>query len=325
MNLRLALYELAERHHLDARSSQRLQQLAGLHEEPAGVSRWMPLATAVLAAVLGGLGLVFWVAANWQDFGRAGRFLLLQAFVVLPLLGALWKPAARAPLALLSLLGIGALFAYFGQTYQTGADPWQLFGLWAALALPLCLALRSDVLWAPWALVSVTAASLWVHAHIGHRWSTEPQDLGLHAVGWGWALAVVAGLSPPLQRYSGAGPWALRTAVTLAVAMITTTGIIGVFRDTVAPHYLLALLLLLAAGVALAQARSFDIFGLSATALGLNTLLFAGLVRLLFRHHRGDAIGELLILGLTAAGLLAATVQVVLKLARQHAQRGGRP
>ena len=81
--------------------------------------------------------------------------------------GAAWRPAARAPLALLALLGIGGLFAYFGQTYQTGADPWQLFAWWAALALPLCLGVRSDVLWAPWAAVAVGAISLWVHAHTG--------------------------------------------------------------------------------------------------------------------------------------------------------------
>jgi hypothetical protein len=58
--------------------------------------------------------------------------------------GTLWIPAARTPLSLLALLNIGGLFAYFGQTYQTGADPWQLFSLWAALSLPLCLSVRGE-------------------------------------------------------------------------------------------------------------------------------------------------------------------------------------
>ena len=30
-------------------------------------------------------------------------------------------------MALLAMLNIGGLFAFFGQTFQTGADPWQLF------------------------------------------------------------------------------------------------------------------------------------------------------------------------------------------------------
>ena len=86
---------------------------------------------------------------------RRGWLVLTQ----LALAGALWRPALRAPLALLAFLGTGGLFAYFGQTYQTGADAWQLFALWGALALPLCLGARSDALWAPWALVVMTAIS----------------------------------------------------------------------------------------------------------------------------------------------------------------------
>ena len=55
-------------------------------------------------------------------------------------LGGCWINRRIALLGLLALLGIGGLFAYFGQTHQTGADPWQLFALWAALVLPLRLA-----------------------------------------------------------------------------------------------------------------------------------------------------------------------------------------
>ena len=62
---------------------------------------------------------------------------------------------------------------------------WQLFAVWAALALPLCLAARSDVLWAPWALVAMTGISLWVHAHTGHRWRVQPDDLAAHLLGAG--------------------------------------------------------------------------------------------------------------------------------------------
>ena len=107
------------------------------------------------------------------------------------------------------MLGIGALFAYFGQTYQTGADPWQLFALWAVLALPLCLGARSDVLWAPWALVVVTAISLWTHAHLGHRWRVQPEDLRTHALAWLLAVLLVGWAQPAaaaLHRRRPVGP-----------------------------------------------------------------------------------------------------------------------
>lgn len=319
MNLRWALHALADAQGLDDTRRRRLLQLGGAGREPAPLVRTLPRGLAVLAAALVGLGVVMWIAANWEALGRPGRFALLMALVGATGLGAALRPGARAPLGLLAFLGIGGLFAYFGQTYQTGADPWQLFALWAALALPLCLGVRSDVLWAPWSLVVMVGISLWTHAHLGHRWRVEPGDLAVH--GWAWlaALATVAALSAPLQRVTGAGAWGLRTAAVLAVVMVSATALGGLFHREVAPHYAVGLLVLVVAAGIGAQRRAFDLFVLSAAALGLNTLLVCGLARLLFRESGGDAIGELLLLGLVAAGLLAGTVSGILRLSRHYA------
>lgn len=320
MDLRLALYDLAAEHRLEGPALRRLLGLAGLEgAEPVDLPRQVARGAAVLGAALAGLGVIFWIAAHWDTLGRLGQFVLLQGLVGLLCAGAVLRPALGAPLGLLALLGTGGLFAFFGQTYQTGADPWQLFALWAALTLPLALAVRSDVVWAPWALVALTAVPLWVHAHTGHRWRVEPQDLPVHLAGWSVALLLVAGLAPPLQCHSGAGVWSLRTALTLSVLMITATAAGGLLQSEIAPHYGLGLVLLAVALVALAGRRSFDIYGLSAAALGLNALLVTGLARQLFQHFRGgDATGRLLLIGLVAAGLLAATVTGVLHLARRR-------
>jgi len=326
MDLRTAMIELAGTHDLDARARQRLLALAGLQGEPAALRHGLPRAVAVLAAALGGLGLVFWVAANWHSLGRFGRFGLLQALVVVMALAAAWRPVARVPLGLLVLLGIGGLFAYFGQTYQTGADPWQLFALWALLALPLCLGVRSDVLWAPWALVTVGAITLWVHAHTGHRWRVEAADLPVHLIAWVAAGLVVLALSPLLHRFTGSGIWAMRIAATLAVVSITLTALGGLLQQPVAPHYWLGLSMLAAAALLLMAPHRFEIYGLSVLALGANGLLVGGLARLLFDTHTGaDTLGRLLALGLAAAGLLAATVAGILRLARRRVATEGRP
>lgn len=294
-----------------------------LHDEPPALSQRLPQGIAVLAAALGGLGLIFWVAANWDELGRTGRFVLLQACVVVMCAGALWRPTLRAPLGLLALLAIGGLFAFFGQTYQTGADAWQLFALWAALALPLCLGARSDVLWAPFALVAMSGISLWIVAHTGHRWRIEPQDLPAHLIGWSAAIALVGALHPAWQRFTGGGEWGERTAVTLAVAMICISGASAVFGDRSGAHYALALAVLGIAAVVLANRRLFDIYGLSAVALGLNALLVAGLTHWLFdRRSPFDEISRMLVLGLSAAGLLAASVSGVMRLARRNARTG---
>jgi hypothetical protein len=76
--------------------------------------------------------------------------------------------------------------------------------------------------------------------------------------------------------------------------------------------------LAVAAGV-LANTRLFDIYGLSAVALGLNAVLVGGIARALFQNHKGSAIPELLLIGVLAAGLLAATVAAVLRILRHHA------
>jgi uncharacterized membrane protein len=319
MDLRLAVYDLAAQYRLDAQATRKLEQLAGLNREPARLAYWLPRGVAILAAALGGLGIIFWIAANWDILGRFGRFALLQVLFLILCAGAFWKPMARVPLCLLALLTIGGLFAYFGQTYQTGADPWQLFAIWAALALPFCLSTRSDVLWTPWALVVVTAISLWVHAHTAHTWRVEPQDLRVYAIGWGAALLLTFALSPILHRISGAGPWALRATVTLATIMITTTALGALFQHEIAALYWLGSGMLIVAAAALASRNFFEIYCLSAISLGLNTLLVCGLAHALFQNnHSGDEFGLMLLLGLMAAGLLAVTVSGLLRLSRRQ-------
>jgi uncharacterized membrane protein len=67
----------------------------------------------------------------------------------------------------------------------------------------------------------------------------------------------------------------------------------------------------------------FDIFAISAVALGVNALLAVGVARVLFDNGSGgDWIGKMMLMGLIAAGLLAGTVSGILKLARRHAAAG---
>jgi uncharacterized membrane protein len=330
MSLRHSLLELAAQHNLSPQQTRQLLAGAQLIAEPTHLATWLPRSIAVLAAALGGMGVVMWIAANWEAWGRMGHFALLQGLVLATGLGAAWRMGARAPLGLLALLGIGALFAYFGQTYQTGADPWQLFALWAVLALPLCLGARSDVLWAPWALVTMTAIALWAHTYSGHRWSVEPDLLRVHLLAWGATLVLAGLLSPALDRFTGAGQgsgaWAFRTAVTLAVVAITTTALGGLFHNTVLPHFYLGLLVLLVASALLCTPRTFDVFALSAVALGVNALLVCGLVRWMDEGAwSGDWLGRLMLIGLFAAGLLAASVSNILKLARRYTPRNTAP
>lgn len=321
MDVRLSLYKLAAQYDLSSDHSRRLLQLAGFDAAPEAVAKKTAAAVAIVAAALGGLGIVMWIAANWNSIGRIGQFSLLQGLVLIMCAGALLRPAARKALSLIALLAIGGLFAYFGQTYQTGADPWQLFALWAALALPLCLGVRSDIVWIPWTLVTMTAVSLWVQAHTAHQWRAHPLDVNVYLVAWGVALLLNIALCRPLERHTGAGPWVLRTILSLTVMLIVVPALMGLLGSRIAPQFWFGLCLLAVAAPCFAWRPMFDIFNLSIVALALDVLIFSGIVHAIF--DGGNAgISSFLILGLMATAMLAVTVSAIMHVFKKHATQG---
>lgn len=325
MNLRLTLYRLAAERGLSVADTRRLQQLAGQDAEPAGLGARLPLVLGTLAAALGGFGTVLWIAANWGAFSRAGRFGLLEAVVLVAGLGAWLKPRMRAPFALMAFLGIGALFALFGQTYQTGADPWQLFAVWTLLGLPLCLGARSDIVWAPWVVTAMTGISLWGLSHREFGFSLRSMNLGVDLACWALSLALVALLSRPFHRLTGAGLWSLRTAITLAIVPVSFSAISGVFGPEVAPEYLMGLVLLAAAAWLLSRPRAFDIYALCIVTLAIDGLLIAGVTALTGRVIRHEWLGGMLLITGASVGILAMSVRWVMRAARKHDAHGGVP
>jgi len=85
------------------------------------------------------ISLIFFFAYNWDAMGHLAKFGLIEALIIATLIGY-WKTHPKSPLSKTALMVaailVGALLALFGQTYQTGADPWQLFAYWALLISP---------------------------------------------------------------------------------------------------------------------------------------------------------------------------------------------
>jgi uncharacterized membrane protein len=161
---RPALDAFARRHRLTPPAIDAALALTSARPQPTA---WRAFAASLLhAAGLGalGAGALFFVAANWQNYGVFGRFALLQVALLGCVGVALWRaPPARAGQAalILATLLTGGLLALFGQSYQTGADLHELFFAWALLALPFALAGWSGALWAVWwAVLNVALALL---------------------------------------------------------------------------------------------------------------------------------------------------------------------
>jgi hypothetical protein len=321
MDFRLALMALASEHRLNAADTARLNELSELNQEPQRLMRMLPIGIAVLAAVLAGLGVIFWVAANWDLLSRSGRFALLESVVFVMCLGAWRLPRARMPLGLLALLSTGGLLAFFGQTYQTGADPWQLFAWWTVLALPLCLGIRHDALWTALAIVALAAINLWARAQGGHGWHGDTPTPMVQLAQLLGAMLLTLALSPICKLYTGAGPWSLRVSLILTIIMICICSLENLFDSGSGGLYLVGTLTLGVAAAAFSRRALFDIFAISALGLGLNVVIVGGLARLLFKGHP-DPIFPFLLLALLAAGLLGATVKAILTLTRLYAEPG---
>jgi uncharacterized membrane protein len=129
------LHQLADQELLDREAA-----LEILEEGPEA-KVWLGLADKLFAfsgAALIGAAVIYLVAFNWDKLDRFSHFALVAVPLFLTVLFAAWRfPGVSAYSALVaSWLLTGALLALFGQTYQTGADPFQLFGAWALLTLP---------------------------------------------------------------------------------------------------------------------------------------------------------------------------------------------
>jgi uncharacterized membrane protein len=95
------------------------------------------------------IGLLFFIASNWPSMAPLSRFVLVE-MVVLALTILVWWRWSQwvASVALIALgLVLGALLGLYGQTYQSGAQSWQLFQVWTLILLPLALVSRQNSLW----------------------------------------------------------------------------------------------------------------------------------------------------------------------------------
>ena len=202
--------------------------------------QFLARSTLWLGVLLLGSAAICWVAANWQDMTKIQRFAGTQGLLALSALAAAWAglrlrgtPGVRRsiPGALLALAGIllGALLALLGQTYQTGADTWELFAWWAVLLLPWALVASSQAVWLLWVLVSNVALALWLGERAFNWWLLlgGPQVASLIVAAWNLILLLVWELAARRWRASTMiGP---RLLAALVIGVLVTALMFGDF------------------------------------------------------------------------------------------------
>ena len=258
-----------------------------------------------LMLVLGALALVcaivFFIAYNWDVLGRLAQFglvqlLLLAAVVSYWKLGA-EKLAARVALLFASIL-LGAMLALYGQTYQTGADSWQLFANWAALMLPWVLISRFSVLWLLLLILLNLAISLYFQVFPGFLWlvfnSTDDLLwllLLLNTAAWALWEAAATRFDWLKQR------WAVRLIAIASGIAMTLLVLLAIFEPSTIPAFAwLVYAAWLAAVYFLYRHKIPDLFMLAGGCLSLIVCVTASFANLLLKGDQET--GPLLLLAL---------------------------
>ncbi len=207
---------------------------AGVYPGAAGWARFLRVVALVAGGAMLATALVFFIAYNWSEMTRAQRLMLAEGAIVVAVLVAVWRgpDALGGAIALgVACVAIGALLALVGQTYQTGADTWQLFAAWAAAILPLVLLGRQGALWLLWLAIANVGLELWFarlpwfepSSMRGALWSLAALNAG--------ALALFeVGRALGLRECSAT--WVLRCVAVASACAATALGVVAVFDTT---------------------------------------------------------------------------------------------
>jgi len=161
---RSRILSFVEKGILSPEHTEEAMKLSGVFPEAKDWQRFIGQLLLWLGVLSVAVGIVFFIAFNWDALGKFGKFSLIEGLLILSIL-----PLARVDLhtriGQLSLLGasiiVGALLALFGQVYQTGADTWQLFATWGVLILPWAVLGRFEPLWLLWIVILNAAVTLY--------------------------------------------------------------------------------------------------------------------------------------------------------------------
>lgn len=303
-------------------SEDRAARLRTLASRTPTREQWQHFLGAALLVMGAGLalsGIVSFFAFNWAALGRFAKMGLIAVGVAACALGAVPRPAtlpSRVLLLAASVL-VGALLAVFGQTYQTGADPWGLFGVWALLILPWTLAACFTPLWLLWIALLDVAYGLYAGQVLASPGWDVTLMLGITAV---HVLAVMAWEFQYLRASAWlTDTWAPRILVAATLVPLLAPSLMVVvypgWGSRLGPLALGVLTFIVVLSGAFYTLVRRDTFMLTAAAASVMTVVTAALARFLV------VTLDLGLLGMMATtGFIVLEVTLVVSWLRQQAR-----
>ncbi len=249
MSSRGDLLELLDRGHIAHDHVERAVELSGVRPSRSDWRNFVDQLLLWLSAIALVCSVLFFVAYNWTELGRFAKFALVEVLLAIAI-GAYLKLEASQFTAQVALFAgavlTGVLLALFGQTYQTGADPWQLFFVWALFILPLVIIARFPALWLLWLGLLNTALILyfevfggWIGAVLSPLFGSDFELQLLIFILNAVALAVWEFAAPNREWLNVR--WAPRALAVASGVAITWIGLMGVLDSDIAPMFALSM------------------------------------------------------------------------------------
>jgi uncharacterized membrane protein len=302
------LHALAAADVLDAAELER--GLGLLHLRPAR-NTWGPYLywhALILGVVLLAAGAIFFVAANWAALTALARLSIVGGAMVAATLagGFLGDTLAGRSASLLGGLLFGPVLAVFGQTYQTGADPWELFALWTLVMLAYGVVVR----FAGTAVLALVLAHISLFAFINQELGSDWYE-GRGAMLVALMAVVDAVLVVLAERFAKGGVrrFLARVAAFFGLGILLPFGVLFVVGEL--PQGGLPGVIALALGLisiwSVYRWRRPDVVMLSAFAAMVTTLVSSAAAKIIFEDMDGELFGAALLGGLICAQVWAFT------------------
>ena len=140
--LPIYLYRLARVKHLTPSALDQALYLIGLIPSRTAWRQFIDTLLLILGTTLVLAGIIFFFAYNWAEINHLTKFGLIELGILIMALFTAWYGLQRliGQVALFATaILVGVLLAVVGQSYQTGADAFELFFTWAILITPWVL------------------------------------------------------------------------------------------------------------------------------------------------------------------------------------------
>ncbi len=122
-------------------------------------------------------GIIFFFAYNWNAIHHFAKFSIVLGAITLCVTGVVFMKIDSLPGKLLLLSAsvlVGVFMAVFGQVYQTGADAYQLFMMWAILTLGWTLISKFPTQWVIWLVIANTFIVTYWQQEVGNSFGQKP-------------------------------------------------------------------------------------------------------------------------------------------------------